>query len=91
MTEVLAIALFVTICLTLVMGYPVAFVLGGVSLLFAVLGMFVGVSGPVFVQALPNRLFRIMNNQTLLAVPLFVSQGDKIEIDTRTGEYRKRV
>ena len=38
MTEVLAIALFITICLTLILGYPVAFVLGGVSLLFAVIG-----------------------------------------------------
>ena len=79
MTEVLAIALFVTICLTLVMGYPVAFVLGGVSLLFAVLGMFVGVFDPVFLQALPNRLFGIMNNQTLLAVPLFVFMGVMLE------------
>lgn len=79
MTEFLAIALFVTICLTLVMGYPVAFVLGGVSLLFAVIGMFTGVFDPVFLQALPNRLFGIMNNQTLLAVPLFVFMGVMLE------------
>ncbi len=79
MTEVLAIALFITICLTLVMGYPVAFVLGGVSLLFAVIGMLSGVFDPVFLQALPNRLFGIMNNQTLLAVPLFVFMGVMLE------------
>lgn len=79
MTEVLAIALFVTICLTLILGYPVAFVLGGVSLLFAVIGMFSGVFDPVFLQALPNRLFGIMNNQTLLAVPLFVFMGVMLE------------
>lgn len=79
MTELLAIALFVSICLTLVMGYPVAFVLGGVSLLFAVIGMFAGVFDPVFLQALPNRLFGIMNNQTLLAVPLFVFMGVMLE------------
>ncbi|MDY7220200.1 TRAP transporter large permease subunit [Denitrificimonas sp. JX-1] len=79
MTEVLAIALFITICLTLIMGYPVAFVLGGVSLLFAVIGMFSGVFDPVFLQALPNRLFGIMNNQTLLAVPLFVFMGVMLE------------
>ena len=79
MTELLAIALFVSICLTLVMGYPVAFVLGGVSLLFAVIGMFTGVFDPVFLQALPNRLFGIMNNQTLLAVPLFVFMGVMLE------------
>ncbi len=79
MTELLAVALFVSICLTLVMGYPVAFVLGGVSLLFAVIGMFTGVFDPVFLQALPNRLFGIMNNQTLLAVPLFVFMGVMLE------------
>ncbi|HZJ93243.1 MAG TPA: TRAP transporter large permease subunit [Thiopseudomonas sp.] len=79
MTEVLAISLFLTICLTLVMGYPVAFVLGGVSLLFAMIGAAMGVFEPVFLQALPNRLFGIMNNQTLLAVPLFVFMGVMLE------------
>lgn len=79
MSEVLAIGLFLTICLTLVMGYPVAFVLGGVSLLFAMIGAVTGVFEPVFLQALPNRLFGIMNNQTLLAVPLFVFMGVMLE------------
>ena len=79
MSEVLAIGLFLTICLTLVMGYPVAFVLGGVSLLFAMIGAATGVFEPVFLQALPNRLFGIMNNQTLLAVPLFVFMGVMLE------------
>lgn len=79
MSEVLAIGLFLAICLTLVMGYPVAFVLGGVSLLFAMIGAAVGVFEPVFLQALPNRLFGIMNNQTLLAVPLFVFMGVMLE------------
>lgn len=79
MTEFLAIALFVSICLTLIMGYPVAFVLGGVSLLFAMLGVLTGTFDPSFLQALPNRLFGIMNNQTLLAVPLFVFMGVMLE------------
>ncbi|HKM38616.1 MAG TPA: TRAP transporter large permease subunit [Thiopseudomonas sp.] len=79
MSEVLAIGLFLAICLTLVMGYPVAFVLGGVSLLFAMIGAATGVFEPVFLQALPNRLFGIMNNQTLLAVPLFVFMGVMLE------------
>ena len=79
MSEVLAIGLFLTICLALVMGYPVAFVLGGVSLLFAMIGAATGVFEPVFLQALPNRLFGIMNNQTLLAVPLFVFMGVMLE------------
>ena len=79
MAEFLAIALFVAICLTLVLGYPVAFVLGGVSLLFAMLGVLTGTFDPSFLQALPNRLFGIMNNQTLLAVPLFVFMGVMLE------------
>lgn len=79
MSEVLAIGLFLAICLTLVMGYPVAFVLGGVSLIFAVIGVFTGAFDPSFLQALPNRLFGIMNNQTLLAVPLFVFMGVMLE------------
>ena len=79
MAEFLAVALFVTICLTLVLGYPVAFVLGGVSLLFAMLGVLTGAFDPSFLQALPNRLFGIMNNQTLLAVPLFVFMGVMLE------------
>ena len=79
MSDVLAIGLFLAICLTLVMGYPVAFVLGGVSLLFAMIGAATGVFEPVFLQALPNRLFGIMNNQTLLAVPLFVFMGVMLE------------
>ena len=70
MSEVLAIGLFLTICLTLVMGYPVA---------FAMIGAATGVFEPVFLQALPNRLFGIMNNQTLLAVPLFVFMGVMLE------------
>ena len=79
MTEVLAISLFLTICLTLVIGYPVAFVLGGVSLIFAMIGVATGAFDPSFLQALPNRLFGIMNNQTLLAVPLFVFMGVMLE------------
>ncbi|KAA6187244.1 TRAP transporter large permease subunit [Thiohalocapsa marina] len=79
MAETMAILLFVAICLALMAGYPVAFTLGGVSLLFAGVGVLTGTFEPAFLQALPNRLFGIMNNQTMLAVPLFVFMGVVLE------------
>lgn len=79
MAELMAILLFVTICIVLMAGYPVAFTLGGVSLLFASLGILTGTFDAGYLHALPNRLFGIMNNQTMLAVPLFVFMGVMLE------------
>ncbi|WP_068827644.1 TRAP transporter large permease [Pseudomonas sp. BMS12] len=79
MAELMAILLFVSICLALMAGYPVAFTLGGVSLLFAGIGMAAGLFDGTYLHALPNRLFGIMNNQTMLAVPLFVFMGVMLE------------
>jgi tripartite ATP-independent transporter DctM subunit len=75
----MAILLFICICAALMAGYPVAFTLGGVSLLFAGLGMLTGTFDGGYLNALPNRLFGIMNNQTMLAVPLFVFMGVMLE------------
>jgi len=77
--EYMAVALFICICLALMAGYPVAFTLGGMSLLFAGAGMALGLFEPSFLGALPSRLFGTMNNQTLLAVPLFVFMGVMLE------------
>ncbi len=77
--EFMAIALFLCLCLALLVGYPVAFTLGGLSLLFAGLGVMLGNFDPSFFGALPSRLFGTMNNQTLLAVPLFVFMGVMLE------------
>lgn len=79
MAELMAILLFVSICLALMAGYPVAFTLGGVSLLFAGIGVATGTFDGGYLHALPNRLFGIMNNQTMLAVPLFVFMGVMLE------------
>lgn len=79
MAEVMAILLFVSVCLVLMAGYPVAFTLAGVSLLFAGLGIVTGNFDATYLSALPNRLFGIMNNQTMLAVPLFVFMGVMLE------------
>ena len=79
MNEVLSLLFFVVICLALMLGYPVAFTLGGVSLLFAALGSFAGVFDTAFIEIIPNRIYGIIINQNLLAVPLFVFMGVMLE------------
>lgn len=74
-----ALAMFVTVILLLMAGYPVAFTLAGVALLFAVLGwMFAGFD-LLLLDTLANRVFGIMTNETLIAVPLFVFMGVVLE------------
>lgn len=85
MAEMMPILLFACVCLALMAGYPVAFTLGGVSLLFAGIGIVTATFDPSYLSALPNRLFGIMNNQTMLAVPLFVYMGVMLE-KTRVAE-----
>jgi len=75
----MALALFVVVIVILMAGYPVAFTLGGTALLFAFLGSLTGSFDLVFLNALPNRLYGTMTNQTLLAVPLFVFMGVMLE------------
>jgi len=79
MIEMLPLILFIAVALVLMLGYPVAFTLGGVSLLFALVANSFGVFDDAFLQALPSRLFGIMTNQTLIAVPLFVFMGVMLE------------
>jgi tripartite ATP-independent transporter DctM subunit len=79
MTELIPLLMFLTLCLVLILGYPVAFSLAGTAILFATLGTLVGSFDPAFLQALPNRLFGIMENSTLIAVPLFVFMGIMLE------------
>lgn len=77
--------LFFAICGVLMLGYPVALSLAGTSLAFAGLGFMLlqmGVAVPFesrYMTAMPNRLYGIMTNQTLLAVPLFVLMGVLLE------------
>jgi|TARA_Y100001936_G_scaffold254057_1_gene324210 tripartite ATP-independent transporter DctM subunit len=71
--------MFITICLVLMLGYPVAFSLAGVAMIFAGLGISLGHFDPSFLAALPNRIFGTINNITLLAVPLFVLMGVLLE------------
>jgi tripartite ATP-independent transporter DctM subunit len=75
----MAFGLFVAIGLALMAGFPVAFTLAGVALIFAGLGMLTGHFDPVFLEAFPNRIFGIMTNETLIAVPIFVFMGVMLE------------
>ena len=79
MIELIPLIMFLTVCLVLIMGYPVAFSLAGTALIFALLGTLAGVFDLAFLQALPNRLFGIIENTTLIAVPLFVFMGIMLE------------
>ena len=75
----LALWMFAAVFVVLLAGYPVAFSLAGTALAFAWAGHLFGVFDFAFLQALPSRLFGIMTNQTLVAVPLFVFMGIMLE------------
>jgi tripartite ATP-independent transporter DctM subunit len=78
-TELIPLLLFVVVCMVLMAGYPVAFSLAGTALVFAWLGELGGSFDAAFLEALPNRLYGIMTNVTLIAVPLFVFMGVMLE------------
>ncbi len=67
------------LCIGLASGFSVAFVLGGVALISAVAGIAWGAFDPVFLDALPNRIFDLATSATLMAVPLFVFMGVMLE------------
>ena len=77
--EILAILLVVAVCGLLMAGYPVALTLAGVSLAFAALGHAAGIMSLGFLGALPQRIFGVMTNDVLLAIPLFVFMGVMLE------------
>jgi len=79
MTEWIPLLMFISVCLTLLIGYPVALTLSGTALLFAGVGMFAGHFDAAYLHALPNRVFGVMENTTLIAVPLFVLMGVMLE------------
>ncbi|XKE45683.1 TRAP transporter large permease subunit [Halomonas organivorans] len=85
MMEFMPLVLFAVICTVLMFGYPVALSLAGTALAFAGLGLgleSLGIDANFdggYLNAFPNRLYGIMTNQTLLAVPLFVLMGVLLE------------
>src|SRR6267142_1499949 len=79
LAETLAILMVVAVCGFLFFGYPVALTLGGVSLAFAALGHHTGAMNFSFLGALPQRVFGVMTNEVLLAIPLFIFMGVMLE------------
>ena len=79
MGETLAVGMVLAVCALLLVGYPVAFTLAGVSLCFAVAGAASGVMELALLGALPARIFGIMTNDVLLAIPLFIFMGVMLE------------
>ena len=77
--EIIPLLLLVLICLALLFGYPVAFTLSGVSILFALICIPFGIFDESILKSIPLRVFGIMNNVTLLAVPLFIFMGTVLE------------
>ncbi|MFB9145276.1 TRAP transporter large permease subunit [Halomonas alkalicola] len=83
--EFMPLIMFAAVCGVLMLGYPVALSLAGTALIFAGIGyalIQMGVPVPFetrYLGAMPNRLYGIMTNQTLLAVPLFVLMGVLLE------------
>ncbi|MEM9567272.1 MAG: TRAP transporter large permease subunit [Cyanobacteria bacterium P01_E01_bin.34] len=72
-------AMFVGALFLLSLGYPVAFSLGGVAILFGLIGISMDIFNPSLLTAMPQRIFGIMNNFTLLAIPYFIFMGAMLE------------
>ena len=77
--EWVALLLFISVILVLLAGFPVAFTLGGMALIFAGIGALTGDFNAALLFSLPNRVFGIMTNESLVAVPLFVFMGITLE------------
>jgi TRAP-type mannitol/chloroaromatic compound transport system permease large subunit len=67
--------MFVGLFALLLLGYPVAFTLAANGLLFALIGIELGLFRPDFLQALPERIYGVMSNDTMLAIPFFTFMG----------------
>jgi len=79
MLEYASLIMFAVVFGCLLLGYPVALTLGGTALIAAGIGVLTNTFEPTFLLATPNRIFGIMTNQTLIAVPLFVLMGVILE------------
>src|SRR5205085_6459566 len=71
--------MFASLVVVLLLGYPAAFSLGAVGLIYALVGIELGEFRPDFLQALPERVYGVMNNDTLLAIPFFTFMGLVLE------------
>ncbi|MBB5752524.1 TRAP transporter large permease [Prosthecomicrobium pneumaticum] len=73
--ENLAPIMFASLVVVLLLGYPVAFALAAIGLFYGVVGIEFGLLSPNLFQAIPDRIFGTMSNETLLAIPFFTFMG----------------
>ena len=71
--------MFASLIVVMLIGYPVAFALAACCIFFGLLGIELGLLQPTLFQALPQRVWAIMSNDTLLAVPFFTFMGLVLE------------
>jgi len=71
--------MFASLVVCLLLGYPAAFSLGAVGLIYGLIGIELGQFAPDFLQALPDRVYGVMGNDTLLAIPFFTFMGLVLE------------
>ena len=79
LNEIFVFVTFFAACAFLMSGYPVAFALAGAALFSGFLGYLFGIFDPTFFGLIPNRIFDVMRNEILVAVPLFVFMGVMLE------------
>ncbi|MCX7790768.1 MAG: TRAP transporter large permease subunit [Chloroflexaceae bacterium] len=79
MSEWLGPLMFLGALVILSIGYPVAFSLAAVGIIFGLLGVSLGIFDPILIRALPSRIFGIASNFTLLAIPYFIFLGAMLE------------
>ena len=89
--EILAPLMFLGALALIFSGYPVAFSLGGTALLFAGIGVETGAMSWSLLQALPARIFGIMSNFILLAVPFFIFMGTMLETSRLAEDLLKTI
>ena len=77
--EFFAFLLFLMLAIFLLAGFPVAMTLAGTSIIVALFGYFFDLFPLVLLSVLPNRIFGILTNETLIAVPLFIFMGVMLE------------
>lgn len=89
--EIFSILLVVAVVAALLIGYPVALTLAGVSFAFAVLGDALGLMNIAILGALPQRIYGVMTNDVLLALPMFIFMGVMLEQSRIAEELLERV
>ena len=77
--EFFALILFVFLAIFLLSGYPVALTLSGTAIIVGLIGYLLDIFPLVLLSVLPNRIFGILTNETLIAVPLFIFMGVMLE------------